>query len=118
MRASTTTRAPLNSWRRRRGGDVTSARDRFSEALRCFAVARDGGGIADCLYGLGRVAADTGDPERAARLHGVATNVWTTSGRRPTRSDIPPIDAAEEAAARGAAMTFDEAFDYALSSID
>ena len=54
----------------RRAGDVERARGRFADALRAFAALNDGGGIADSLDGLGRVAATAGDATRAGRLLG------------------------------------------------
>jgi len=102
----------------RRSGNVTAARDRFRDALRSFVALGDGGHIADCLDGLGRVAADAGDSERAGRLHGVAERLRETRGRRPIRADLPFPDVPGGALEGGRAMRVEDALEYALASID
>jgi predicted ATPase/class 3 adenylate cyclase len=102
----------------RRSGDEAGARERFEDALRAFAALRDAGGAADCLDGLGRLATDAGHPERAGRLVGAAQHMRETGVRIPIRSDVPLPDVPEAARARGVAMTFGEAVDYALGSVD
>ncbi len=97
----------------RRSGDAALARDRFCDALRSFAALGDGGGVADCLDGLSRLAAG----ERAGRLRGAAQRLRETRGRRPIRADVPLPDVPESALDEGRAMTLDEAVDYALSSM-
>ena len=102
----------------RRLGNTTGARIHFNDGLRSFAAIGDGGGVADCLEGLSRLAVDAGDLERAGRLSGAAHQLRETWGRRPTRTDAPPVEASSAARDRGAAMSLDEAVAYALSSID
>ena len=98
----------------RRRGDGAAARERFCDALSAFVGLGDSGGIADCLDGLARLAADAGDAERGGRLEGAAAQLRESRGRRPIR----PADAARElpptARAAGRAMTVDEAVAYAL----
>jgi predicted ATPase/class 3 adenylate cyclase len=102
----------------RRSGDEGSARDRFESALREFAELRDAGGVADCLDGLGWLATDAGRLERAGRLVGAAQHLRETWRRIPIRSDVRLPDTPEAARARGGAMTFDEAVEHALGSVD
>jgi hypothetical protein len=98
----------------RRAGDDATARSRFEEALQYFAELRDGGGIADCLDGLSRLAEATGDSERTGRLLGAAQRLRETSGRRPIRADLPLPGAPGSALEEGRGLTLDEAVDYAL----
>ena len=102
----------------RRSGDDAAARDSFSSALRSFAELRDGGGVADCLDGLSRLAADAGDGVRAGRLLGAAERLRETRGRRPARTDVPLPDVSDVARESGRALTFDEAVELARASID
>jgi hypothetical protein len=97
----------------RRSGDEARAGDCFRDALRSFAALGDGGGVADCLDGLSRLAAarDTG---RAGRLRGAAQQLCEARGRRPIRADVPLPDVPNSALAEGRAMTLEEAVDYAL----
>jgi predicted ATPase len=101
----------------RRSGDDVTARDRFGGALRAFARLRDAGGVADCLDGLGRIAADAGDLDRAGRLIGSARRLREDSGRLAIRSDLPvpevPVDVAADDV-----VTLDQAVEYGLASID
>jgi predicted ATPase/class 3 adenylate cyclase len=99
----------------RRSGDAALARDRFRQALRAFVDLSDGGGIADCLDGLSRLAAADGDGERAGRLRGAAERLRETSGRRPIRSDIALPDVPEPAQEEGRALPVEKAVEYALS---
>jgi predicted ATPase/class 3 adenylate cyclase len=98
----------------RRSGDAAQARDRFHRALRAFADLGDGGGIADCLDGLARLAAER-DSERAGRLRGAAERLRETHGRRPIRADAPLPDVSESTRSEGRALAVDAAVDYALS---
>jgi predicted ATPase/class 3 adenylate cyclase len=98
----------------RRSGDSARARDRFRDALRSFAEIGDGGGIADCLDGLSRLAAAAGDSGHAGRLCGAAQRLRETRGRRPIRADLPLPDVPDSARDEGRAMTVEEAVDYAL----
>jgi tetratricopeptide (TPR) repeat protein len=101
----------------RRSGDRRRAREQFQEALRSFAALKDAGGAADCLDGLGRLAAEGGHLERAGRLFGAAQHMRDVRGRIPIRSDLPLPDVPEGAHARGGAMTFAEAVEYGLTPI-
>jgi predicted ATPase/class 3 adenylate cyclase len=98
----------------RRSGDDELARDRFSEALREFTELGDGGGIADCLDGLSRLAAAAGDGRRAGRLSGAAQRLREIRGRRPIRADAPPPEVPDSAREEGRALTLAEAVDEAL----
>jgi predicted ATPase/class 3 adenylate cyclase len=98
----------------RRSGNDTLALNRFRAALGSFARLGDGGGIADTLDGLARLAATAGDDGRAGRLHGAARGLRQTRGRRPIRADLPFPQVSAAARDEGAAMTLDEAVDYAL----
>ena len=98
----------------RRSDDETLAQDRFQNALRSFAKLGDGGGAADALDGLARVAAADGQDERAGRLHGAARGLRETRGRRPIRADLPFPEVPDAARVKGAAMSFDEAVDFAF----
>ena len=101
----------------RRSGMEARARDRFREALRSFGALGDGGGIADCLDGLSRLAA-AGDHIRAGRLRGAAERLRETRGRRPIRADVPLPAVPDAAREEGRAMTLEAALDYALGSTD
>ncbi len=101
----------------RRAGNRALAHDRFCEALRAFATLGDGGGIADSLEGLSRLAAAAGDCERAGRLLGAGQRLRETRGRRPIRADLPAADVPDAALEEGRALTLEEAVDYALRSI-
>ncbi|MCP9487999.1 MAG: adenylate/guanylate cyclase domain-containing protein [Gaiellaceae bacterium MAG52_C11] len=98
----------------RRSGDEAHARERFSAALRSFVELGDGGGIADCLDGLSRLAVAAGDGGRAGRLRGAAQQLRLTRGRRPIRADLPFPDPPESAQDEGRDLTLEEAVEYAL----
>ncbi len=98
----------------RRAGEDARARDRFGGALRSFAELSDGGGIADCLDGLGRLAVAAGDGARAGRFFGAAERLRETRGRRPVRSDVPLPEVPGSAREYGRAMGVDEAVEEAL----
>ena len=101
----------------RRSGDEVRAGDRFRDALRSFAALGDGGGIADCLDGLSRLAV-AGDEIRAGRLRGAAERLRETRGRRPIRADLPLPEVPDSAREEGRALTLEEAVDDALGSAD
>ncbi|HWM12980.1 MAG TPA: hypothetical protein VNO56_00700, partial [Gaiellaceae bacterium] len=101
----------------RRSGDEVRAGDRFRDALRSFAALGDGGGIADCLDGLSRLAV-AGDEVRAGRLRGAAERLRETRGRRPIRADLPLPEVPDSAREEGRALTLEEAVDDALGSAD
>ena len=73
----------------RRSGNDALADDRFRDAIQSFAELSDGGGVADCLDGLARLAAAVGESERAGRLRGAAERLRETRGRREIRADLP-----------------------------
>jgi hypothetical protein len=98
----------------RRSGDDTRAQDRFGDALGSFARLGDGGGCADALDGLARLAAAAGNNVRAGRLHGAAQGLREARSRRPIRSDLPFPEVPDAARDEGAAMSLDEAVEYAL----
>ena len=98
----------------RRAGDPELACDRFRDGLGEFVALADGGGMADCLEGLARLAADTGDAARAGRLLGSAETLRETRGRRPIRADEPPPEVPEAAREEGRGLSLDEAVDDAL----
>jgi predicted ATPase len=100
----------------RRAGDVERARERFADALRAFSSLNDGGGIADSLDGLARLAADGGDATRAGSLLGAAETLRETRGRRPIRLDLPPPDVPAAARDEGRAMALEDALAYALGT--
>jgi tetratricopeptide (TPR) repeat protein len=102
----------------RRAGDEGRARERFSEGLRRFSDLNDAGGVADCLDGLGRLAADRADSDHAALLFGAAEQLRETWSRMPIRSDIPFPEVPEAAPAAGRALSLHEAVERALASID
>jgi predicted ATPase/class 3 adenylate cyclase len=99
----------------RRVGEAARADELFRASLRTFAVLEDGGGIADCLDGLARLAADAGETQRAGRLVGAASRLREVRGRRPTRSDVPLPDVPRENVDEGRALALDDALDLALS---
>jgi predicted ATPase len=102
----------------RRSGDAALARDRFCDSLRSFLELGDGGGIADCLDGLSRLAAGAGESGRAGRLCGAAQQLRETRGRRPIRADVPLPDVPDSARDEGRSMSLEQAVDYALGQTD
>jgi hypothetical protein len=97
----------------RRSGDEALAREQFADGLRSFARIGDGGGIADCLEGLARLAAASGDAERAGRLAGAADRIRDTRRRPPIRPGVI-TGVADAARAEGRKLTMEEAVAYAL----
>jgi hypothetical protein len=103
----------------RRSGDDPKAHRLFSNALRSYTELADGGGIADCLDGLSRLAAKAGDLVRAGVLHGAARQLRVASGGRlPARTDIAWPELPEDAQMTRAAMNLQDAVEYALASAD
>jgi non-specific serine/threonine protein kinase len=98
----------------RRSGDLALAGDRFRAGLRSFVRLGDGGGVADCLDGLSRLAAASGDAGSAGRLQGAAERLREERGRRPIRADVPPPAVPGPARDEGRAMTLETAVDEAL----
>jgi predicted ATPase/class 3 adenylate cyclase len=98
----------------RRSGDHERARDHFGAGLRSFADLGDGGGMADCLDGLSRLAASADDAERAGRLRGAAERLREERGRRPFRTDVAFPDVPESAREEGRALSVEDTLEYAL----
>ena len=101
----------------RRAGDGARADELFRTALRSFAALEDGGGIADCLDGLARLAADAGDASRSGRLVGAAARLRETRGRRPARSDLLPPHVSREDVDAGRTLALDDALALAFSDV-
>jgi hypothetical protein len=78
-------------------------------------VLEDGGGIADCLDGLARLAAEAGDLQRAGRFLGASARLRETRGRRPARGDVPFPDVPEANVDEGRALALDDVVRSALS---
>ena len=74
----------LGETARRAGDDDARAATASERRSRSFAALGDGGGVADALDGLARLAAAAGDAERAGRLRGAA--------RAPARDAGPTAD--------------------------
>jgi predicted ATPase len=98
----------------RREGNEAEAAALFADGLRAFADLRDGGGAADCLDGLARVALAEGDVERAGRLRGAAEHIREDRGRRPIRTDLSFPELPTSELDEGRRLSFDEAVEYAL----
>ena len=103
-------------------GDLDRATALQGEALRSFLALENGWGVAVCLDAFAGLAADRGDPVRAARLYGAEEAIRERAGIAPwptTRSEheagIQATAAAlgeaawSRARAQGRAMTDDEA---------
>ena len=99
----------------RRAGDRARADELFRTSLRAFSVLEDGGGIADCLDGLARLAAEAGDLQRAGRFLGASARLRETRGRRPARGDVPFPDVPEANVDEGRALALDDVVRSALS---
>jgi predicted ATPase/class 3 adenylate cyclase len=99
----------------RRAGNRGRAADHFRASLDAFTALADGGGIADCLDGLARLAAERGDPARAGRLLGAAARLRETRGRAPARTDAPFPDVPAATVDEGRALSLDDALELALS---
>jgi len=98
----------------RRSGNDALADVRFRDAIQSFAELSDGGGVADCLDGLSRLALAAGESERAGRLRGAAERLRETRGRKEIRADLPFPDVPDSARNEGRALTFEQAVEYAL----
>jgi non-specific serine/threonine protein kinase len=72
----------------RRGGNPDGAESAYSEALGRFLALNEGANIALCLNGLGCVALDRGDFERAMRLFAIEERHRQVSGVPTPQSDI------------------------------
>ena len=100
-----------------RRGDVRRAEELFVEALRGAQALGDLGVVGICLQDLALVASADGQPERAGRLIGAGQALLETSGSSFGWSWSEPA-VPQEAKGEGAAMTVDEAVEYALTGID
>jgi predicted ATPase/class 3 adenylate cyclase len=113
-----------------RNGDVERAHERVAEAIRLFHAAGDAAGLTLTLDDMSAVAVAEGDLPRAARLRGAARNLTLETGatlaayvedtfetgvRPGVRSHLPPEELAVFEA-EGAALTLDQAVDYALGT--
>ena len=111
-----------------RSGDPVEAKGHIEHAIRHFYAAGDAAGLTLTLDDLSAVSVVEGDLPRAARLRGAARNLTTETGaglagfvedsfeagvRPGVRSHMSEADLARYGA-EGAAMTLDEAIDYAL----
>jgi len=94
--------------------DDVAVRDAFGSDL---TVQRPGRVVDEVGLLLGdavRAALDAaGDDLRAGRLHGAAQGLRERRGRRPIRADLPFPEVPDAARDEGAAMSLDEAVDYA-----
>ena len=114
-------------WVLLREGDPRGARARFEEGLRISRRIGERSGIAYATLGLACVAADLGDRDRAAELHGAAQAVqdrtaepWQDPESGYRQENLDGVRAAlgdeqfERAYARGMALGLDQALDLAL----
>jgi hypothetical protein len=85
--------------------------------LAAFAALGAGGASADCLDGLAQLADVEGDHQRTGCLRGAADAFRQQWAWRRVRSDVELPGGGDDAYARGAGMTLEEAVDYALASI-
>ena len=111
-----------------RKGEPADARENVAHAMRHFYASGDAAGITLTLDDLSSVAVAEGDLPRAARLRGAARNLTNLTGtglagyveemyERGVRPGVRGHMSEEDLArygAEGAAMTLDEAVDYAL----
>jgi predicted ATPase/class 3 adenylate cyclase len=108
-------------------GDLRGARARFEEGLRISRRIGERSGIAYATLGLACAAADLGDRDRAAELHGAAQAVqdraaepWQDPESGYRQENLDGVRAAlgdeqfERAYARGMALGLDQALDLAL----
>jgi tetratricopeptide (TPR) repeat protein len=111
-----------------RAGETVEAKGHIEHAIRHFYAAGDAAGLTLTLDDLSAISVVEGDLPRAARLRGAARNLTTETGaglagfvedsfeagvRPGVRSHMSEADLARYGA-EGAAMTLDEAIDYAL----
>jgi tetratricopeptide (TPR) repeat protein len=119
---------PVNlGWVLRQENDLNGARDQFETALRVSRRTGERSGLAEASMGLACVAADLGDWDRAATLHGTAQALieragqpWQDPEARYRRDSLHKVRTSlgeeqfERAYARGKAFSFDQAIDLAL----
>jgi predicted ATPase len=102
----------------RRQGKVEDAGRIYREALVIYRNVGAQEGIAGCLGGLAALAASQGDGQRAGRLVGAAESLRNEWHAEPGLLERTPREVPETAKAEGAAMTLDEAVEYALKDSD
>jgi tetratricopeptide (TPR) repeat protein len=113
-------------WVLRQDRDPDGARSSFEKALRLSRRSGDRADVAYASLGLACLAADEGDWERAAMLHGVAQAFldrtglpWEELEARYRRDSLDRVrahlgqDQLERAHAKSMALSFGEAFDLA-----
>ena len=114
-------------WVLRHDGDRHGARARFEQGLRVSRRLGERSGIAYATLGLACIAADLGDPHRAAQLHGAARATqermgepWQDPEAAYRRESLDGVRAAlgeerfERAYVRGMTLGLDQALDLAL----
>ncbi len=114
-------------WVRREEGDLDGARSAFEASLRISRRHREQPSIGCAALGLACLAADRGDWDRAAMLHGVAQAFADTSGepwqdlearyRQASLADVRAYlgeERSDRAYAEGIALSTDEGFQLAL----
>ena len=100
-----------------RKGDGVEARGRYRAALTAFANLKDVEAVIESLVSLARLEAGAGRIESAGRLFGAARSFADLPALTVDPIDVP--DGIPEAALEeGAAMSFDEAVEYAVASGD
>jgi predicted ATPase/class 3 adenylate cyclase len=115
-------------WVARQQDDPAGAVSRFETGLRQSRRAGERPGLAYASLGLACAAADLGDWQRAAELHGVAqafldrlTEPWQDLEETYRRDSLAKVRAAlggdefDRAYSRGAALSFDDAFSLATA---
>jgi tetratricopeptide (TPR) repeat protein len=102
---------------RRRGATEESSR-LFREAMLIWQKLGTAEAVAECLEGLAAIAFERGERDRAGRLVGAATALREELNAKPARPERIPRDVPETAKAEGAAMSLEDAVDYALSGVN
>ena len=100
-----------------REGQGAEARERFRTALRGFADLRDVRATIDCLVHLARLDVAEGRLVRAGRLVGAAGSLRERLAQTADTIEVD-VELSADDLERGASMSFDEAVEYALASID
>jgi predicted ATPase len=103
----------------RRRGDSQRAETLVREALGRLAALGDRPLVAECLRLLAILAADRGLAERAGTLWGAAEAIFASDGLRGELAfDEEKLDVPDDARATGWKLSYDQAVEYALASID
>jgi predicted ATPase len=103
---------------RRLRNDPQRAGHAYRASLQIMHALGNALGAADCLDDLAAIALARDDPERAGRLVGAAETLRLEASGSNARPEALPIEVPERAREEGAALTFDEAVEYALASLD